>query len=82
MTDRSLYQVLADSYDVRPSTGHRSIDATALSSEDAHHLRVPAGQPALRIESVTRSETGTLFEYYVAIYRGDSFKFELDVSSP
>jgi len=82
MTDRSLYQVLAESYGIRPSSGHRSIDATALSAEDAGHLGAPAGDPALRIESLTRSELGVLFEYYVAIYRGDSFKFELEVSSP
>jgi GntR family transcriptional regulator len=82
MTDRSLYQVLAESYGVRPATGHRAIDAAALSAEDARHLNAPAGQPALRIESVTRSAEGVLFEYYVAVYRGDSFKFELEVSSP
>jgi GntR family transcriptional regulator len=82
MTDRSLYQVLAADYGVRPASGHRAIDATALSSEDAAYLGAPEGQPALRIESVTRSDLGVLFEYYVAIYRGDSFKFELEVSSP
>jgi GntR family transcriptional regulator len=82
MSDRSLYQVLAETYGVRPATGHRAIDAVALSSEDAHHMRAPAGQPALRIESVTRSADGMVFEYYVAIYRGDTFKFELDVTSP
>jgi GntR family transcriptional regulator len=82
MTDRSLYQVLAADYSVRPASGHRAIDATALSDEDARHLGAPEGQPALRIESVTRSDLGVLFEYYVAIYRGDSFKFELEVSSP
>lgn len=82
MTDRSLYQVLAADYGIRPASGHRAIDATALSSEDAHHLRAPVGQPALRIESFTRSSGGVLFEYYVAIYRGDAFKFELEVTSP
>jgi GntR family transcriptional regulator len=82
MTNRSLYQVLAQSYGVRPVSGHRAIDAIALSSEDAHHLRAPVGQPALRIESVTRSAEGAVFEYYVAIYRGDTFRFELEVTSP
>jgi GntR family transcriptional regulator len=81
MTDRSLYQVLAADYSVRPASGHRAIDATSLSSEDAGYLGALEGQPALRIESVTRSDLGVLFEYYVAIYRGDSFKFELEVSS-
>jgi GntR family transcriptional regulator len=82
MTDRSLYQVLAASYGVRAAAGHRAIDATALTSEDAHHLRAPVGHPALRIESITRSAEGVLFEYYIAIYRGDTFKFELEVTSP
>jgi GntR family transcriptional regulator len=82
MTDRSLYQVLAESYGVRPAGGHRAIEAIALSSEDAHHLRAPVGQPALRIESTTRSAEGVVFEYYVAIYRGDTFKFEFDITSP
>jgi GntR family transcriptional regulator len=80
MTDRSLYAVLAQSYGVRPASGHRTIAATALSSEDADHLGDRAGQPALRIEGVTRSAAGALFEYYVGIYRGDSFKFELELS--
>ncbi|MGO9583393.1 MAG: GntR family transcriptional regulator [Acidimicrobiales bacterium] len=82
MTDCSLYQVLADVYGVRPATGHRAIDATALSGEDAHYLQATEGLPALRIESVTRTSEGIVFEYYVAIYRGHSFKFELDVISP
>jgi GntR family transcriptional regulator len=82
MTDRSLYQVLAESYGVRPASGHRAIDAIALSNEDAHHLGAPDGQPALRIESVTRSAAGVVFEHYVAIYRGDTFRFEFEVTSP
>ncbi|MGA3215936.1 MAG: GntR family transcriptional regulator [Acidimicrobiales bacterium] len=82
MTDCSLYQVLADNYGVRPATGHREIDATALSSEDAHYLQATEGLPALRLESVTRTAEGTVFECYVAIYRGHSFKFEFDVTSP
>jgi DNA-binding GntR family transcriptional regulator len=36
----------------------------------------------LRIDSITRSSEGVLFEYYVAIYRGDTFKFELEVTLP
>ncbi len=82
MTDRSLYQVMRDEYGVRPAGGHRSIEAAALSAEDARHLAAPAGLPALRIESVTRTAEGKVFEYYSAIYRGDCFKFELEIASP
>ena len=82
MTDRSLYQVMRDEYSVRPAGGHRSIEAAALSAEDARHLAAPTGLPALRIESVTRTAEGRVFEHYSAIYRGDSFKFELEITSP
>jgi GntR family transcriptional regulator len=82
MTDRSLYQVMREVYGVRPAGGHRSIEAAGLSVEDGRHLGAPPGLPALRIESVTRTADGTVFEYYSAIYAGDSFKFELEIASP
>lgn len=81
MTDRSLYEVLAGSYGVRAASGHRSIEAVALAGEDCRHLGVPHGTPGLRMESVTRSEQDVVFEHFVAHYRGDSFRFELDVRS-
>jgi GntR family transcriptional regulator len=82
MTDRSLYQVMRDVYGVWPAGGHRSIEAAGLSAEDARHLGTTPGLPALRIESVTRTAEGAVFEYYSAIYAGDSFKFELEIASP
>jgi GntR family transcriptional regulator len=81
MTDRSLYQILRDMYGVRPVRGHRAIEALALSKEDADHLGVPRGTPGLRINSITRTNNDVVFEHYVADYRGDSFRFEIDVWS-
>jgi GntR family transcriptional regulator len=79
MTDRSFYQVIRDTYGIVPAGGRRTIEATELSSDEAARLGAPKGIPALRLESVTREPQGILFEHYVAIYRGDSFKFELEV---
>lgn len=81
MTDRSLYQVLADTYGVRPATGRRAIDATALSPEDARYLGAAAGEPALRVECATRSADGVLFECSVAVSPGDRFRFQIAVVS-
>jgi GntR family transcriptional regulator len=81
MTDRSLYQVMRDSYGVIPARGHRSIEAVALSRENADHLGVPKGTPGLRMYSVTRSSDDVVFEHFDAHYRGDSFRFELEVRS-
>jgi GntR family transcriptional regulator len=82
MTDRSLYQVLADTYGLRPATGQRAIDATALSREDARLLGAAEGEPALRVEGGTRSAEGVVFEYSVAVSPGDRFRFEIEVASP
>ncbi len=46
MSDRSLYQVLRDSFGVRPATGVRAIEAVALSRPDSDYLGVPKGPPA------------------------------------
>jgi GntR family transcriptional regulator len=81
MTDRSLYQVLRDTYGLRPASGHRAIEAVPLSREDADHLGVPKGTPGLRVYSITRSSDGIVFEHFIAHYRGDSFRFELEVRS-
>ena len=81
LTDRSLYQVLRDVYGIRPARGHRAIEAVALSREDAEYLGVRRGTPGLRIHSITRSSDGIAFEHYVADYRGDSFRFEVDVQA-
>jgi GntR family transcriptional regulator len=82
MTDRSLYQVLGDVYGVRPVGGSRSIEAEAMPADIAAHLGVDPGMPALRIESVSRGADGAVFEHFSAIYRGDSFKFQLEITSP
>lgn len=81
LSDRSLYQVLREVYGVQPARGHRAIEAVALSREDAKHLGVPRGTPGLRIHSITRSSDGVVFEHYVADYRGDRFRFEVEVRS-
>jgi GntR family transcriptional regulator len=81
MTDRSLYQVLRDSYGLRPASGHRAIEAVPLSRADADHLGVPKGTAGLRVYSITRSSDGVVFEHFIAHYRGDSFRFELEVRS-
>ena len=79
MTDRSLYQVLRDSYGVRASSGHRGIEAVALSRQDADYLGVPKGSPGLRMYSIIRSTDDVVFEHFIAHYRGDSFRFELEI---
>jgi GntR family transcriptional regulator len=81
MTDRSLYEVFRDTYQVRPASGHRSIEAEALSKREAGLLGVRQGTPGLKMYSITRSADDVVFEHFIAHYRGDSFRFELEIGS-
>ena len=81
----SLYALLKSDYGIRVGGGERTIEAIALAEEDASHLGVLPGIPALLVESVTYTQqgnpTGEPFEYFIGVYRGDLTKFavKLDV---
>jgi GntR family transcriptional regulator len=79
LSDRSLYQVLRERYGVRPTSGQRGIEAVALARPDSDHLGVPKGALGLRMSSTTRSSDNVVFEHFIAQYRGDSFRFELQI---
>lgn len=57
----------------------RTIQAVPASSEEAKLLNVRAGFPILSIEVIYSDKNGTPIEYLRANYRGDRFKFQLDM---
>jgi len=58
---------------------NRTVQSVPASSEEAKLLKIRAGQPILSIE-VTYSDTnGKPIEHLRANYRGDRFKFELNI---
>jgi len=63
----------------RPTSGQRGIEAVALARPDSDHLGVPKGALGLRMSSTTRSSDNVVFEHFIAQYRGDSFRFELQI---
>lgn len=79
LTAISMYAVMRERYGQRPHRGTRSIEAIAISEEDAAHVGVPAGSPALRLESIARNEQDVPLEYYVSVYRGDRSKLEIQL---
>lgn len=81
LTNRSLYAILRQKFEVRPSSGRRFIEAVALDADIARNLGVPAKTPALKLTAVNRDQDGKPFETFRAWYRGDSTRFELVVDS-
>lgn len=73
----SLYVLLDGRYDLRPASGRRTVEAGPMPQADAGLLGGRSGSPALILEGVTRAESGELFEYFRAVYRGDQLKLDV-----
>lgn len=62
-----------------PTRMEQTFEATAANKETADLLRLPEGEPVLRVESVIHGDQEPL-EYRIARYRGDQYKFALERS--
>ena len=58
---------------------NRIVQAVSASSEEAKLLKIRTGQPILSIEVTYSDMNGKPIEHLRANYRGDRFKFELDI---
>ena len=58
---------------------NRTVQAVPASSEEAKLLKIRAGQPILSIEVTYSDMNGKPIEHLRANYRGDRFKFELNI---
>ncbi len=58
---------------------NRTVQAVPASSEEAKLLKIRTGQPILSIEVTYSDADGNPIEHLRANYRGDRFKFQLDI---
>lgn len=79
MSEHSLYSVLESEFGIAVKRGHRYIQATTAEDPTAENLRTTRGEPLLRLMGVNFDQSGVPFESYIAHYRGDTTRFELDV---
>ena len=79
LTDRSLYQTLAESFDLHIDRGRRSLESIAASDDVALRLEVEEGEPVLFLSSVTFLADGRAIEYYEAWHRGDRSVLEVEL---
>jgi GntR family transcriptional regulator len=74
LTARSLYEVLAQRYGVTIAEAVQRVTVALVDDADAHLLETPKGEPAFRIERLTRDDGGAVIEYATSIYRGDRYE--------
>lgn len=79
LTDRSLYQTLAESFGLHIDHGRRSVESIRATEEVAERLQVETGEPVLYLRSVTYLADDRAVEYYEAYHRGDRSVLEVEL---
>ena len=79
LTDRSLYDLLEQEYDLRLVRARRVVEAAVAGARIARLLGVRRSAPLLVLRSVAVDEEERPVESFVAFHRGDRSRFEVDL---
>jgi GntR family transcriptional regulator len=74
-SDKSLYRVLRDKYQLVTTEGIRTIESINASHDLAEMLRIKTGAAVSLLKSVGFMANGIPLEYYYAWHRGDRSRF-------
>ncbi len=73
-TDKSLYQILENSYDLQLHEAQETIEAVKAEARSANLLEINPGTALLLNQRVTRLMDGKIIEYEIVEYRTDIYK--------
>lgn len=76
-TTASLFEVLAERYDVTLGNAHQRVVAVAIEGDDADALGADEGQPGLSFHTLARDAAGTPAYYALSLFRGDRYEVSL-----
>jgi GntR family transcriptional regulator len=71
LRDRSLYDVLEETYRIPVVKTERSARAVKALDKEAQLLRIPLGDPLIQLEGIAFSRQDLRVEYFKTIIRGD-----------
>jgi GntR family transcriptional regulator len=80
LSSRSLYETLLQEYGIEVAGGRQTIEATVTDEAESLLLEIPLLSPALLIERTTWADDGRRIEFVRSRYRGDRYKFEVDLA--
>ncbi|HLU45020.1 MAG TPA: GntR family transcriptional regulator [Natronosporangium sp.] len=79
LDNQSFYELLATRYGVVLARGRQTIEATVTDEAESRILEVPLHSPAFLFERISRATDGRVVEFVRSVYRGDRYKFTLDL---
>lgn len=80
-TDKSLYGILREKYDLFITDGLRTIESINATPQLAKMLEVPTGAALTKLTSVGYLHTGIPLEYFIAWHRGDRSRFQVKLTT-
>lgn len=75
----SLYTVLIERYDINPSWAVETLEAMLCNQKNADLLDVKINTAVLGMERVGYAKNGKIYEYTQSVYRGDKYKFTVNM---
>lgn len=77
--DRSLYRVLAEEYGLVLRSARQTLEPAAAGRREADALQIKRGALLLLLERTTYDDAGRPIEFVRSLYRGDRYKFEVEL---
>lgn len=78
-TSESIYRVLENEFALQLLFAKQTIEAGFPTKDEEHLLGISKGTSVMRIERVTYMQEGIPFEFVSSVYRGDRYKFEMEL---
>lgn len=75
----SLYQYIEQTLKLKIGTATQTLEASIANEQDAKLLKINKGAPILGIQRTTYLEDSTPLEVVYSLYRGDRYKFMIDM---
>ena len=81
LSTKSLYDVLKNAYDTRPTTATEIYRAINVDGDTARLLQVEVGSPAFNVERVSSDASGRRIELVSSVIRGDKYTVAIRLSA-
>ena len=78
----SLYELLANEYDIHLAEAEETIETVPAPPKEAELLNTTVGYPMLLLSRHSRDVSGRAVEYVRSFYRGDRYKFVAHLQRP
>ncbi len=79
LENQSLYKLLTERWGLQLEYATQSLEPILAPPHEAALLHVAPGAPLLLMHRVTHDQSGRVFEHVKSLYRGDRYKFVIDL---